>query len=74
MDCILEAPDNITICILCKEIGTVFSRIYQAEHSNVTEFVFSVQPYQAECNLSIVLSNDAGHSGPLIIPLGAHNL
>ena len=73
MDCMLEAPDNIIIHIWCKGIGTVFNRIYSAEH-NVTEFVFSVLRYQAECNLSIVLSNDAGHSDPFIIPLGTHNL
>ncbi|XP_019853911.1 PREDICTED: uncharacterized protein LOC109583141 isoform X2 [Amphimedon queenslandica] len=69
MDCILEAPDNIIIHVLCKEIGTVFSRIYQAEHSNVTEFVFSVPQYQKECNLTILLSNNAGRSDPFIIRL-----
>ncbi|XP_019853916.1 PREDICTED: uncharacterized protein LOC109583147 [Amphimedon queenslandica] len=68
MDCILEAPDYIIIRVSCKEIGIVFSRIYPAEY-NATEFVFSVPQYQAECNLSIVLSNDVGRSNPLIIPL-----
>uniref|UniRef100_A0A1X7VPS2 Neurotransmitter-gated ion-channel transmembrane domain-containing protein n=1 Tax=Amphimedon queenslandica TaxID=400682 RepID=A0A1X7VPS2_AMPQE len=68
LECTSEARQNATVIIQCNETGIVFHYIYLVEntkHPNTITGSATVPQYQ-ECNISMVLSNEAGSSEPFI--------
>ena len=67
LQCIREVLHHMTVTVLCN--GTDSSLTYSIQNINDITGLLSVPQYQ-QCNISIVFSNDAGSSEPLVLLLG----
>jgi hypothetical protein len=74
LECINEAPEDISIEITCDNSTLIYNQTYPVEYANhpmnISEniSVELTQHYQ-RCSLSIVFSNRAGHSEPFILEI-----
>ena len=67
--CNKEVLQHVTVTVFCNRTG-VYSRItYLIQYINDITGLLSVPQYQ-QCNMSIVFSNNAGSSEPLVLLLG----
>ncbi|XP_019852444.1 PREDICTED: uncharacterized protein LOC109582235 [Amphimedon queenslandica] len=64
LECIGEAPEDVTITVICNGIDSITTNKIK-NYMNITELI-SVPQYQ-QCNFSIVFTNEAGSSKPLIL-------
>ena len=69
MQCIREFLQHVTVTLLCNGTGVYSSITYLIQNINNITGLISVPQYQ-QCNMSIVFSNDAGSSEPLVLLLG----
>ena len=69
LQCIREVLQHATVTILCNGTDVYSSITYLIQHINDITGLISVPQYQ-QCNISIVFSNDAGSSEPLVLLLG----
>ena len=67
LQCIREVLHHMTVTVLCN--GTDSSLTYSIQNINDITGLLSVPQYQ-QCSISIVFSNDAGRSEPLVLLLG----
>ena len=67
MECSSKAPENATIIVQCDDV-VIFNKTYLVEYSvNITDKLLA--PQHQQCILSIIFSNNARHSDPLIYTL-----
>ena len=69
LQCIREVLQHVTVTVLCNGTDVYSSITYLIQHINDITGLLSVPQYQ-QCNMSIVFSNDAGSSEPLVLLLG----
>ena len=67
--CIKEVLQHVTVSVLCNGTDVYSSITYLIQHINDITGLLSVPQYQ-QCNISIVFSNDAGSSEPLVLLIG----
>ena len=67
--CIKEVLQHVTVTVLCNGTDVYSSITYLIQHINDITGLLSVPQYQ-QCNISIVFSNDAGSSEPLVLLIG----
>ena len=66
LQCIREALQHIAITVFCNETVVYSSITYLIQHIDDITGLLLVPQYQ-QCNMSIVFSNDAGSSEPLVL-------
>ena len=69
LQCIREVLQHVTVTVLCNGTGVYSSTTYLIQNINSITGLLSVPQYQ-QCNISIVFSNDAGSSEPLVLLIG----
>ena len=69
MQCVREVLQHVTVTVLCNGTNTYSSITYLIQNINDITGLLSVPQYQ-QCIISIVFSNDAGSSEPLVLLLG----
>ena len=69
MQCVREILQHVTVSVLCNGTVVYSSITYLIQNINDMTGILSVPQHQ-QCNISIVFSNDAGSSEPLVLLLG----
>ena len=69
LQCNREIFQHVTATVLCNKTDVYSSITYLIQHINDITGLLSVPQYQ-QCNISIVFSNNAGSSEPLVLLLG----
>ena len=69
LQCVREVLQHVAITVFCNGTVVYSSITYLIQHINDITGLLSVPQYQ-QCNISIVFSNDAGSSEPLVLLLG----
>ena len=69
LQCIREVLQHVAITVFCNGTVVYSSITYLIQHINDITGLLSVPQYQ-QCNISIVFSNDAGSSEPLVLLIG----
>ena len=69
LQCIREVLQHVTVTVLCNGTDVYSSITYLIQHINDITGLLSVPQYQ-QCNISIVFSNNAGSSEPLVLLIG----
>ena len=69
LQCVREVFQHVTITVFCNGTVVYSSITYLIQNINDITGLLSVPQYQ-QCNISIVFSNDAGSSEPLVLLLG----
>ena len=69
LQCVREVLQHVAITVFCNETVVYSSITYLIQHINDITGLLSVPQYQ-QCNISIVFSNIAGSSEPLVLLLG----
>ena len=79
LECVGEAPENATVTIECDNMK-IFEEIYLVERNNPIMNISRngslnlSQQLSISCNLTVVFSNNAGHSDPLILYESKYNM
>ena len=68
LECTGEAPEHVTVTVICNNETNTSTTYLIKQMINMTGLI-SVSQYQ-NCNISVVLSNEAGSSEPVILPFG----
>ena len=69
MQCVREVLQHVAITVFCNGTVVYSSITYLIQNINDITGLLSVPQYQ-QCNMSIVFSNDAGSSEPLVLLIG----
>lgn len=72
MECTGEAPENATATVQCGEENNtdIFLVEYANQSIDINKTLSLPLRYYQQCSLSVIFSNDAGNSEPLVLKLG----